>query len=132
MINNSMVKLLGKGIRMKKLALLFIGLIGCAQAPSVPKESIGVEVRFAGMGLQTLVDYKLSVPTNLKLMSQDGQSLAIALETKAVKRAREACGEKSFLVSQSAKQENNEISGRAIVLCIPTEKDQDQEKKDAN
>lgn len=112
---------------MKKLALLFVCLIGCVHPTVIPtpKEAIEVTVK-NGM---TFVDYRVSMATSERLATQSGQDLAVKLQLEAAKRARTACSMRAFIVSQSIKQENDELSGRIVVVCIPKE-EQEQEQKE--
>jgi len=115
---------------MKKLALLFVGLIGCAHAPVVliPADSVEVTVR-QGM---TWVDYRTSLPSDLTLTSKGGTKLALRLQEIAIRKSVEFCetlGKTVYPLSSSAKQDKGELSGHIVVVCIPKSEQEDTQEK---
>lgn len=122
---------------MKKLALLFIGLtsiIGCVSAPAnTPKYSLEVMMKRTMMGVQTFVDYKVSVTTSLRLDSKESDALALKLQEEAFERADKVCkvsGKGTYAISNSIKKENDEISGSFIVACIDKKNSEEEPQQD--
>ncbi len=122
---------------MKRLALLFIGLIACAPTAAAPapsnRDTVEISIKNTMFGKQVFVDYQVSTPSSQVITSAAGTTAALELQGSAIKKARGICeqnGEIAMLITSSVKQDKGEISGRAVVVCLKKETQENQEKQE--